>query len=120
LYFARTNSGRARERRLLVHEDESVYGRPIRSRMLIATVQRLDPENPEMSVNLISGSIDREKARITICYGIAGRSACVPSAPRRLPRISPRYCPLAGTSSILLSWSIPRLLVETKRLCGVM
>ena len=28
---------------LLVHEDEGIYVRPIRSRMLIATVQRLDP-----------------------------------------------------------------------------
>jgi hypothetical protein len=60
LFFARRKLGDvcARGSRLLVHEDKSVYGRPIRSRMLIATVQRLDPGSPEMSINLIFGSIE--------------------------------------------------------------
>ena len=54
----------------------------------------------------------------TIYYGIAGRSACVPSAQRRPPRISPPHCLLAGASLILLSWSIRRILRESKRLRG--
>src|SRR6267154_3932394 len=62
--FARRNSGCVRGCRLLVHEDESVYRRPIRSRMLIATVQRLDPGNPEMSINLIFGSIDGKEGEM--------------------------------------------------------
>jgi hypothetical protein len=84
--------------------------------MFIATVQRLYPKSLQMSIyfGLMDGG-----TRCTIYYGIAGCSACVPSAPRRLPMISPRNCLRAGTSSILLSRSIPRLLRETKRLCGV-
>jgi hypothetical protein len=53
--------------RSLVHEDESVYRRPIRSRMLIATVQRLDPGNPEMSINLIFGSVDGKEGKKARC-----------------------------------------------------
>lgn len=65
--FLEGNSGCVRESRLLVHEDEGVHGRPIRSRILVATVQRLDPANPEkMSINPIFGSIER------------GESAAVP------------------------------------------
>ena len=72
----------------------------------------------EMSTNLTQED-GKESARHTICYGIAGHSACVPSGPQRLPRISPRNCLLAGTSSISRSRSILQLLRESKRLCGV-
>ena len=58
------NSGCARGSRLLVHEDEGVYCRPIRSSMLIATVQRLNPGNPGMSINLIFGSTDGKESAL--------------------------------------------------------
>ena len=61
----------------------------------------------------------RASAFYTIYYGIAGHSACVPSVQRRPPRISPPHCLLAGASLILLSWSIRRILRESKRLRSV-